>query len=507
MRQIISSTLALAFAVTLRAEPPQVAALQEQIRTMIDAAEPSVAAIVVSSNPAYPPLTTAEKAKPGVLGAYRSPGRRSDGIVPIERDKLELSDPRNAADNTFGSGLVLAEDGRVLTNWHLVENARKIYVRFADGKGSYADIHAADARSDLAVLRLIDAVPNRKRIKLANVRIRDEGKEKASVYRGQFVIALAHPFAAGFSDGKASASWGMLSNIGSRAPTAGGEETRQGVLHQYHNLLQTDARLNLGASGGALLNLDGEAIGLLSATAAVAGSEASGGYALPMDPIYRRIIDVLKEGREVEYGFLGVAPQPGWSGRLIINSVTENSPASMAAISGGRQQRGLKDGDEILSVDGRPIQELDDLFLLIGGSLAGTEIELGLKRLGLPLKAKATLAKFKHPHPTIASKRPDSVFGLRVDYSSLLQQQPMFLGERRHVNPGVTIRELEPDSPAEAKLTPFLAGKAMVITSVNGKEVTTPAEFYEAARGTRSVRLTLVPATDAFESSRTVTLP
>src|SRR5436853_176196 len=115
MRQVISTVLALAYASAgCAAEPPAVAALQEQIRTTIDAAEPSVAAIVVSSNPAYPPLTAAEKAKPGVLGPYRSPGRRSDGIAPAERDKLDLADPRNAADNTFGSGLVLTQDGRVL---------------------------------------------------------------------------------------------------------------------------------------------------------------------------------------------------------------------------------------------------------------------------------------------------------------------------------------------------------------------------------------------------------
>ena len=308
--------------------------LQKKIRDTITAAEPSVAAIVVSTNPAYPPLSAAEKAVPGTLGSYRSPVLRSDGVVPPQRDKLELSDSRNAADNTFGSGLVLTKDGRVLTNYHVIENARKIYVRFSDGKGSYANIHAADARSDLAVLRLISPpLEERTPVKFADVRCSDDerGGGKANVYQGQFVIALAHPFAAGSNDGKASASWGILSKIRLRVPTAGNEENRQGVLHQYSNLLQTDARLNLGASGGHLLNLDGEAIGLLTATAAVAGSETSGGYALPMDTIYRRIIDVLLEGREVEYGFLGVAPdvmnKHSDEGGLIIGNVTVNSPA------------------------------------------------------------------------------------------------------------------------------------------------------------------------------------
>jgi S1-C subfamily serine protease len=240
-------------------------------------------------------------------------------------------------------------------------------------------------------------------------------------------------------------------------------------------------------------------IGLLTATAAVAGSEASGGYALPMDPIYRRIIGVLQEGREAEYGFLGVVPdQMRRGGGLILRDVSENTPARAA---------GLQPYDEIISVDGRPIRELEDLFLLIGGSLAGTEIELRFQRGGRAQTAKARLAKFAHPYATIASQRPESVFGLRVDYTSLLQQQPVFLGERRHVNSGVTIRELESGSPAEAKLKPFLGGKALVITNVNGTDVTTPAEFYKAARGARTVTLTLMPATESADRPRTVTLP
>ena len=265
---------------------------------------PGIVAIVVSSNPAYDAFKPAEKSQPGVLGGYLTRLRPTDPAMPTERDRLDLSDSRNAADNNFGSGIVIDRDGRVLTNYHLIENAKKIYVRFADGKGSYADIHAADARSDLAVLRMQNPM-EKKPIRFASVRLDDSPSgEKANVFRGQFVLALAHPFAAGFNDGKASASWGMISNVRRRSSPLLGEQSRDGFLYQYSNLLQTDARLNLGASGGALLNLDGEVIGLLSATAAVAGSETSGGYAVPMDPIYRRIVEVLKEGREVEYGFL-----------------------------------------------------------------------------------------------------------------------------------------------------------------------------------------------------------
>ncbi len=479
------------------AEPPAaVVALQEQVRTLIETAEPSIAAIVVSTNPAYPALDG--KNKPGTLGNYFSVGPRTDGIVPPTRDPLDLSDPRNAADNTFGSGIVLDSRGTLLTNYHLIEGARKIFVRFSDGQSSYADIHAADARSDLAVLRMLSPFSKpRKPVKFGRVQMHDEPLRKATIYRGQFIVAMAHPFATGFRDGKASASSGMISNLRRRAPNLGSDESRQTLLHHYSNLLQTDTRLSVGSSGGAIFNLDGEVIGLQTAIAAISGSEAGGGYAIPMDPIYRRIVEVLRTGQEVEYGFLGVSPGRMTATGLRLGNVSSNSPASRA---------GLQDGDLIVSVDGRPITELEDLFLLVGGSLAETEIVLEIQRDKAHHVVKPRLAKFAHTFPSIASEQPEPVFGLRVDHSSLLAQQPMLIGERRTITRGVVVRDIEPGSPAAEKLAPAVAGKSMVIISVNGKSVTTPTEFYELTKGIKRITLQLRGATDRTEA-RTITLP
>ena len=127
------------------------------------------------------------------------------------------------------------------------------------------------------------------------------------------MICLANPFAAGFRDGSPSASWGIISNLHRRASGVTSEIERPGVkptLHHYGTLIQTDVRLALGCSGGALLNLDGELIGLTTAQAALVGSEAPGGFAVPLDGPMKRIIDVLVRGDEVEYGFLGVTVPP-----------------------------------------------------------------------------------------------------------------------------------------------------------------------------------------------------
>src|SRR5262249_6527951 len=120
------------------------------------------------------------------------------------------------------------------------------------------------------------------------------------------------------------------------------------TLHHYGTLLQTDARLNLGSSGGALIDMNGELIGLTTATAALTGSETAGGFAVPMDASMRRIVDVLRRGQEVEYGFLGVGlnpvkPEEG----LRLSEIVPNSPASRV---------GLEREDILLKVNGVAMQ-------------------------------------------------------------------------------------------------------------------------------------------------------
>ena len=121
---------------------------------------------------------------------------------------LDLSGP-NVVPESYGSGVVVdADNGLVLTMAHVVHNATKIYVRLSGGRGSWADVHAADPRSDLAVLKLIDPPTGLRALKCG---------DGSRLRKGQFVIGLANPFAAGFRDGSPSASWGIISNLHRRA--------------------------------------------------------------------------------------------------------------------------------------------------------------------------------------------------------------------------------------------------------------------------------------------------
>src|SRR5579864_6962617 len=384
-------------------------------------------------------------------------GRTANRVTLAKR--LDLAAPEHVPDS-YGSGVVIDTSGLILTNYHVVKDARKIYVRMPHQNGSYADIFAADERSDLAVLKLISPPEN-----LVALPLGDAGKLR----KGQFILALANPHAAGFRDGSPSASWGILSNLRRRLPGEANEiDLRRPRLHYYATLLQTDFRLNLGSSGGALLDLHGNWVGLTTSQAALAGGEAAGGFAIPLDARMRRIIDTLRRGEEVEYGFLGISLNNG-SDSPIVRGVAPNGPAARA---------NLIPGARILKINDEPINEADDLLFHIAANLAGTEVRIEFLpyQRGDKVVGKCALVKAFWPAagPVIAARRPEPVLGMRVDYTSTLIRA----AGGNELAPGVVVREVTPGSPAaKAGLKP----ESDIIIAVNGRDVNTPREFYDAA--------------------------
>ena len=378
---------------------------------------------------------------------------------------------------SYGSGIVLdAKEGLILTLAHVVHKATKIYVRLPGGRGSWADIHASDPRSDLAVLRLLDCPPNLKALKLG-----DGGKLR----KGDFILSLSNPFAAGCRDGSPSASWGIVSNLrrratGVRSDVPSTERNAQLPLYCFNTLIQTDTRMNLGCSGGALLNLQGELVGLTSSRAGIAGGETPGGFAVPLDAGMRRIINALLRGEEVEYGFLGVylmRQEDLPEGYVCITNLVPGGPAANAKMNGApfhnvpRRAR-LRDpkGDYILSINGTPIHGNDDLFLAVGMHLAGSTVRVAVSDTpnGPRRICRVTLAKFPSLDGVIASKRPPARGGLRVDWTSTV------IDPIKGIEEGVVIREVLPGSLADkARLHP-----GMIIKSIDRHKVTNPAEFY-----------------------------
>jgi serine protease Do len=368
----------------------------------------------------------------------------------------------------FGTGVVIDAGGYVLTQHHVVGAKSEHYVTTADRKVYRAEIVAADPRSDLAVLKI-----NAK--DLTPIRFGDGSKLK----RGQIVVALGNPYAIA-RDGQASASWGIIANLSRKVPpdASAAAPTVKDKLYHFGTLIQTDAKLNLGTSGGALVNRQGEMIGLTTSLAATAGYEQAAGYAIPVDDVFRRAVETLKRGGEVEYGFLGVSPEnladtdvaAGRRGVRVAN-VYQGTPADRA---------GLQPLDIVTRVDGQPVYDADSLILQVGRKPVESVVRLTVLRDSRPRTVEVELTKFPVRGEKIVTSPMPAWRGLRVDYATASMDEFEKVRQTELLRKGcVLITEVERDSPAwEAKLQP-----GMFITQVGVSDVRSPKDFRTAILG------------------------
>jgi serine protease Do len=416
-----------------------------------------------------------------------------------ERDQKTRENPESPdfQPNDFGAGVVLSlrddpNSRYILTNYHVVKGGPvsgenpadaqvELFVRVKGGHSYYSTIKAADPRSDLAVLEInferMGLTPDQlKPLKLA---------DNLKVRKGQIVIGLGNPYAIA-KDGSASASWGIISNTARHPKLPPQPETfadnADEILHHTGTLLQLDMKLNLGTSGGALLNLKGEFVGLTTSLAAIEGFEAAAGYAIPADERFVRIFEALARGQEVEYGFLGVNPQDvsprevasrnlplGQPSATKLMTVFNNSPAARA---------GLRGGDLVLNIEGRPVLDRRDLMREISLLAPETEARIKIWRNDFqrPRIVTVTLGKWPviNDDEIIATNpRFPRWRGMEVDYPT---GRNRFLNRTLAYPDAVLIRKITPDSPAD--LAGLQSGE--FVKSVNGRDVKQPAEFHEA---------------------------
>jgi len=271
-------------------------------------------------------------------------------------------------------------------------------------------------------------------------------------------------------------------------------------LHQFGTLIQTDARLNFGTSGGALVNLEGEMIGLTTSLAALTGYEQPAGFAIPVDDAFLKTLETLKQGRVPSYGFLGVQPeslslaerQAGNFGARV-SYVVPGTPADRA---------GLREEDVITHVDNHKIFDKNTLFRELSRLPADSKIAMTVHRRDpllntrRTIKTNAVLSKkyIETAREAFSQVKPREWRGLRVEYPSALPPQ-WNTGGAQAVDPEgcVAVLAVQRDSPAwEAGLR-----RGQYISHVEDHRVTTPAEFLAAVAGEkRDVRLRLTTPRD-----------
>ena len=276
---------------------------------------------------------------------------------------------------SLGSGVIVdAKKGYVLTNNHVIQDAFEITITLPDGRELMAEILGRDPDTDIAVLRV-------QADNLTQVPIGDSGGLRV----GDFVVAIGNPFGLG-----QTVTSGIVSALG-----------RSGLgIESYEDFIQTDASINLGNSGGALVNLRGELVGI---NTAIFGSGQGGGsigigFAIPINMVHD-IMQQLVEHGEVRRGRLGaqgqdLTPQLAQafdltlSSGVIITQIENGSPAHKA---------GLQVGDVIVSANGRKIRSAGDMHNLVGLLRIGQSIDLELYRQGGPIKLTAVIQSIEIP--------------------------------------------------------------------------------------------------------------
>lgn len=432
------------------------------------------------------------------------------------RDEQPPTDALSVVPGRYGSGVVVDASGLILTNYHVIDDQftetdgtyyrlpnelqfstqpkvtpaairTTIWVATAERRWYRAQVVAADPRSDLAVLRI--AAPNLTPITFAPAERVD------NLRKGQFVIALGNPDAIA-RDGSPTAAWGMVANtrrkLRPELDESGRSEQGEVRLHHYGGLIQTDTKLNYNTSGGALVNLEGELIGLINALPAVPGSDASAGFAIPMNDQMQRIIETLKAGREVEYGFLGVTirSNPVGIGGAII------SPGGLEVSAQGLPRSGEQ---TVIAVNDTPIHDAEDLIYEIGKLGTGAQVRLTVDQNGTRRTLPTiTLTKYPVRGMKIVSDVTRMRRGLVVDYPSTFPEyvasgafRPFEVSNALR-NGAVAVRAVANDSSAAR------AGlkHAQLVTQVADQRVRSPDEFLRALDANLGpVKLTLADGT------------
>lgn len=440
-----------------QAPSADLAAIQQAVTEAIARAEKSVVAIARVQRE-RPGQRAPLEPRPDPFGNRRAPP------LPAPRP----TDPDFIPDD-LAVGVVIERGGLVLTVAHVLAEESDYYVTAGRRPAFQAKVLAADPRIDLAVLAPIDGAEANSG-EWIPIALGDADALK----KGAFVVALGNPYAIR-REGQPSASWGVVANLARKAPPSPDEEdpTGKSTLHHYGTLIETDARLNMDTSGSPLVNLKGEMVGMATAIPSVVGFQASAGYAIPVDATFRRALEALRQGREVEYGFLGI--QLGGVGRSELGGATPGPRVERVIPGLPAARHGVKSGDVILAVNGVPVRDSDELVRQISKYPLETAVKLALRRGERQLDVEVPLAKLRVRGQRIVTAEDPPWRGLRVDYATAVQEAysssaSFPLGE------ALAVTQVEKGSPAwDAGLRP-----GTLVTHVERSPVRNPKEFRQA---------------------------
>jgi len=342
---------------------------------------------------------------------------------------------RERKEEGLGSGVIISPDGYILTNNHVVEGADELKVGLPDDREYIAKVIGSDPKTDVAVIKIeADHLPT--------LTLADSDKLRV----GDVVFAVGNPLGVG-----QTVTSGIVSAKG---------RSQLGLLEGgYESFIQTDAAINMGNSGGALVDAKGRLIGINSAIISTSRGSIGIGFAIPIN-LAASVMQSLIETGTVSRGFLGISAQAvpaedaetlglakGTRGVLILE-VTPGAPADKA---------GLKRGDVVLSIDGKNVTSWEDLRLIIAETPPGSKVKLAVSRNGKPLAVEALLAKY--------DEKPDELIS-GVNVTALTPEARRRNGIPARFN-GLMITSVAEDSPYRDQLVPNV-----LIVQIDREDVT-----------------------------------
>jgi len=353
----------------------------------------------------------------------------------------------------LGSGVIIGTNGYILTNNHVVDDSTDVKVVLSDKREFKAHVVGRDPKTDIALVK-IDADH------LPAISLGDSSK----VQVGDVVFAIGNPFGVG-----ETATMGIVSALG---------RTNLG-MEDYEDFIQTDAPINPGNSGGALMNAQGELIGINTAIISRSGGNQGIGFAIPVS-LARHVMDQLVEHGHVVRGWLGATIQDvtpalakGFglekAEGVLIADVAPDSPAAKA---------GLKSGDVVLSMNGKAVSSSAEMRMRVSESAPGTSLPMTVHRGSGTVELTAMLGEL----PSDRGEKSSAVSGSDTMRGLTVENLNAALREEMHLSPavqGVVVSSADPGSAAaDAGIQP-----GDVIESVSHHPVTNASEFEQAMQG------------------------
>jgi Do/DeqQ family serine protease len=362
--------------------------------------------------------------------------------------------PREA--NGYGSGVIISNDGYIITNNHVVENAESVEVTLNDKRIFTAKVVGRDPGSDIALLK----------IKADNLPYIKYG-DSEQLRLGEWVLAVGNPF-------------NLTSTVTAGIVSAKGRSLRLNEgKYPIESFIQTDAALNMGNSGGALVNTKGLLVGITSAIMSPNGAYSGNSFAIPVS-IVKKVVDDLREYGEVQRAIIGVNIQDVDADIATKLHLSEVKGAQITRIipDGSAQEAGMKENDVIVKFDGQPVSTVSELQERVGKHRPGDKASVTYIRNGaestIPITLKNVVGNIKVVTSQM-EEAEDEVFGAKLEALSSNEMSSM------DIDYGVKVMEVN-----NGKFKDIGIARGYVILGINGKKVKTPDDVRQfSTNGTK----------------------